>query len=129
MSILNSLGLTNKDELLNFMRQKIQSALNMEKGLLCDNPFYKAFGINGIFYSDIDDEVTAPIVIIEREELTKLVAIKEIYEYYAELELDEYDLDYDELLKEKCTEINKKYLLATGWSEEKIKSFDNMFGN
>ena len=129
MSFLDSLGLTQKDELLNKMRQKIHNALSMGKGFLDDNPFYKAFGINGLFYSDIDNEVTAPIVVIEREELTKLIAIKEIYENYGNLELDENDLDYEELLNHKCKEINKRYLLATGWSEEKIKSFDSMFGN
>ena len=125
MGLFDSVGLVNKDELLNKMRNIIHRALSMER-YDNNNTFYQAFGINGLFYSDVDEEVTAPIVMVKREDLTRLIAAEKVRSYY---ESDEFDVDYDEEIKKKQKEIEVNHLRLSGMSQSDIDFFSQLFDN
>lgn len=119
MSLFGSMGLVQKDELLNRMRSIIHKALSMDAYDL-KNVFYRAYGVNGLFYSDVDEEVTAPIVIVKREDLTRLIAAEKVLSYYK-------NGDYKEEIKRKQKEIETNYLRATGMSQSDIDRLSKLF--
>lgn len=122
MGLFDSVGLVNKNEFLNKMRRIIHSALSLDS---YDNRniFHKAYGINGLYYSDVDEAVTAPIVIIKREDLTRLIATEKVLSYYQNYE---EGVDIDEKIKKKQKEIEIGYLREKGMSQSDIDFFSEL---
>ena len=105
MGLFNSIGLVNKDELLNTMRNIIHKALT-KKIHDSNNIFREVFKINGLFYSDLDKTVVAPVVLIKLEDLTRLIAAEKVWSYYGN---DDSEIDYDEEITRRQKEIHDKY--------------------
>jgi hypothetical protein len=108
-------------EIANIRRRKIDNAFSMESWH-SNNIFNKVYGVNGVYYSDVDIEVNAPLVIIQSSDLARFVAIKEIATYFDE----DDNLNKDKIEKRRL-KIAEEYLLKTGMSEDTIKTLNNIF--
>jgi hypothetical protein len=115
MAISEVSGCASIKEILEAQRIKLMRAFSM-KSYDPDNTFNGVYGINGLYYSDIDEEVSAPFVVIESADLARLVAIKQRASNYIEV---------DEIEKLRI-EVGKKYLRANGMDEKTIKFFDDL---
>jgi hypothetical protein len=121
MKFESTLGYVKKIEFLKFMFWKIDIAFKKDK-LAAETPFAKAYGIKGIFFSDLDDEIpSSPLVIVQSKDLAVLVAAKQLADC---LQAGER---YTEMaIQERTEEIYKKYLIETGMSEEAYRSLSNI---
>jgi len=121
MSLGELFGIPTTKDMLSIMRSKITEAFSSSP-YDPDNAFYKAYGINGIYYSDLDNEFTAPLVVIQSADLARFVAIKQIAEKY--LNTDEYNEEEIEKLRIK---IGENYLIENGMSPETVAALRDIY--
>ena len=107
------LGYVNKLEFIKHLYKQIAVAFKKDE-FGPSTPFARAYGIKGVYLSDLDDEIlSSPLVIIQSSDLAELVAAKKLADSWADRE--GYN---DRQIQVKAKEISKNYLIENGMSEE-----------
>lgn len=115
------LGHVNKIEFIKYLYKQIDIAFKKDN-FEPTTPFSRAYGIKGVYLSDLDEDIMAsPLVIIQSKDLAELVAAKNLADYWADSE--GYNKEEIQL---KAKKIAKKYLIENGMSEETYKLFQEL---
>lgn len=116
-------GHVNKLEFIKYLYKQIDVAFKKDE-FGPSTPFARAYGIKGVYLSDLDDEIlSSPLVVIQSSDLAELVAAKKLAEHWADRE--GYN---NQQIQLKAKEISKNYLLENGMSEETYKFFQELHG-
>jgi hypothetical protein len=116
-------GHVNKLEFIKYLYKQIDVAFKKDE-FKPSTPFARAYGIKGVYLSDLDDEIlSSPLVVIQSSDLAELVAAKKLADYWADRE--GYN---DQQIQIKAKEISKNYLIENGMSEETYKFFEELHG-
>ena len=117
MSFDGVFGYVSKVDFIKYLFVKIGAAFSKETWDP-SNSFYKAYGIKGVYFSDLDKDInSAPLVVIQSYDLARLVASKQ---------LAGTDINTEKAVEKKAQEISRNYLLEIGMSEDTIRFFDNL---
>lgn len=118
------LGHVNKLEFIKYLYKQIAVAFKKDE-FGPSTPFARAYGIKGVYLSDLDDEISSsPLVVIQSSDLAELVAAKELADHWADRE--GYN---DQHIRLKAKEISKNYLLEDGMSEETYNLLQELHGD
>lgn len=117
-------GHVNKLEFIKYLYKQIAVAFKKDE-FGPSTPFARAYGIKGVYLSDLDDEIlSSPLVVIQSSDLAELVAAKKLADHWADRE--GYN---DQHIQLKAQEISKNYLLGNGMSEETYNFFQKLHGD
>lgn len=116
-------GHVNKLEFIRYLFKQIAIAFKKDE-FGPSTPFAHAYGIKGVYLSDLDDEISSsPLVVIQSSDLAELVAAKKLADKWADPE--GYN---DQHIQLKAKEISKNYLLQNGMSIDTFNFFQNLHG-
>lgn len=117
-------GHVNKLEFIRYLYKQIAIAFKKDE-FGPSTPFAQAYGIKGVYLSDLDDEISSsPLVVIQSSDLAELVAAKKLADKCADPEC--YN---DQHIQLKAKEISKNYLLEDGMSEETYNLLQELHGD